>query len=381
LKHVLVPAAAAALALVAVSAAAARPTIETVRPKPWLQQLPAVVAPERVRATPRGRRAGRPGGRHGHVRRHARGRHVPVRHGHVRHGHGRRHLHPRRHVHVGRRAGARFVPRATISLYEHTTKQWVLRRQGCRAARRGVGGIVILDFGKPSYNGHTYGTILFSDRFAGNREITRALLAYAVGYRRCLPRGSHARIVLARGTSNYHPSVPSAFKAGRKWARETNALARLLAARGLAGHVSSAAADDAEPAWDPSFHKTRDFFRGYRAAGNGRPLYNYGSLDGGVGAIWNERQAFYVTGGMRYARPIPEIYNRAMARQWAHLAWVARRRFHRRIRFAGVMTQHVKGCNCGYLPPRAHAALVRELAARRVPHGLPRVITNIRSAR
>ena len=289
----------------------------------------------------------------------------------------------RRKAPVHHRANARphrRVPRATISLYERTTRRTVLRRQGCQAAKRRVGGIVILDFGKPASNGHTYGTILFSNRFAGNREITLAMLAYAGGYRYCLRRGSKATIVLARGTSNYHPSVPSTFKAGRKWARETMQLARWLDRLGFDSHVASAAAIDAEPAWDPRFHGTRNFFRGYRVAGIGRPLYNYGSLDGGVGSYWSARQAFYVTGGMRYARPIPEIYNRTMAKQWAHLAWVAQRHFHKQIHFAGVMTQHVEGCGrCGYLPPSAHKALVRELAARHVRVPVPSV-TNIRSA-
>src|SRR5579884_1150655 len=114
--------------------------------------------------------------------------------------------------------------RATISLYEHTVRQSDLRRQGCDAAKRGVGGIVILDFGQPAYNGHTYGTYLFSGAFAGNREITHAMLGYAVGCRRCLAPGSRLSISLARGTSNYHPQVPSAYQAGRRWARETRKL-------------------------------------------------------------------------------------------------------------------------------------------------------------
>src|SRR4051794_935305 len=95
--------------------------------------------------------------------------------------------------------------RATISLYEHSVRRSTLRGQGCDAARRGVGGIVILDFGQPAYNGHTYGTYLFSGAFAGNKKITRATLAYAVGYHRCLAKGSKLLISLARGTSNYHP--------------------------------------------------------------------------------------------------------------------------------------------------------------------------------
>src|SRR5579884_3439328 len=114
--------------------------------------------------------------------------------------------------------------RATISLYEHSVDRSTLRSQGCDAAKRGVGGVVILDFGQPAYNGHTYGTYLFSGAFAGNREITHAMLGYAVGCRRCLAPGSRLSISLARGTSNYHPQVPSAYQAGRRWARETRKL-------------------------------------------------------------------------------------------------------------------------------------------------------------
>ncbi len=197
-------------------------------------------------------------------------------------------------------------PRATVSLYEHTTSPAVLRAQGCSAAKRGVGGIVILDFGQPAYDGHTYGTYLFSGRFAGNKRITQAMYGYAVGYHQCLRRGSALAITLARGTSNYHPQVPSAYKAGRKWARETMRLQHRLSAHPALGrHVDSAAADDVEPAWDRSFHRTRDFFRGYRDARTGHTIYNFGSLDGGVGGIWSARQAFFVASGMKYAQVDP----------------------------------------------------------------------------
>jgi hypothetical protein len=271
--------------------------------------------------------------------------------------------------------------RATISLYEHTTRQSTLRRQGCSTAKRNVGGIVILDFGQPAYNGHTYGTYLFSGRFAGNKAITRAMLAYAHGYRYCLARGSHLKITLARGTSNYHPQVPSAYKAGRKWAREAMALQKTLRARGLHEHVTSAAADDVEPAWDRSFHRTRDFFRGFRDARTGHLLFNYGSLDGGVGSIWNARQVFYVTSGMKYARAIPEIYNHAMAQQWADLAHIARKRYHRPMKFAGVMTTHTSR-NRGMQPRDAHEILVRALASTvgESAPAVPPALTNIVAA-
>jgi hypothetical protein len=284
-----------------------------------------------------------------------------------------------------RRAEARHQPhsagRATISLYEHTVRRSTLRLQGCSAAKRGVGGIVILDFGQPAYNGHTYGTYLFSGRFAGNKAITRAMFAYAAGYRYCLARHSKLRITLARGTSNYHPHLPSAYKAGRKWARETMALAHRLRTHRLDTHVSSAAADDVEPAWDRPFRRTRDFFRGYRDARIGHPIYNYGSLDGGIGGIWNARQFFFVTSGMRYAQSIPEIYNHAMAREWAELAHIARHRYHRPLRIAGVMTTHTSR-NHGMKPRDAHRTLVHALVLRigASAPDVPATLTNIRAA-
>jgi hypothetical protein len=288
-------------------------------------------------------------------------------------------------VRLRRTSEARHQPhtpsRATISLYEHTVRRTRLRVQGCSAAKRGVGGIVILDFGQPAYNGHGYGTYLFSGRFAGNKAITRAMFAYAAGYRYCLARHSKLRITLARGTSNYHPHLPSAYSAGRKWARETMSLAHRLRTHSLAAHVSSAAADDVEPAWDREFHRTRDFFRGYRDARIGHALYNYGSLDGGVDGIWNARQFFFVTSGMRYTQSIPEIYNHAMAREWAELAHIARHRYHRPLRFAGVMTTHTSR-NHGMKPRDAHRTLMRALALR-IGSGaadVPATLTNIRAA-
>ena len=299
-------------------------------------------------------------------------RHIPVRH-------IRAHVLALRRKHDPK---PKTRPPATISLYERTTAPSVFREQGCRAAHRGATGVVILDFGKPSYNGHTYGTILFSGAFAGNKKITRAMFGYARGYAGCLPRGSSDHISLARGTSNYHPSVPSAYHAGRKWARETMTLQRMLRHAKLDGHVTSAAADDVEPAWDRSFWRTRDFYRGYADSRVGHALYNYGSLDGGiVSGVWSAHQAFYVTGGMRYARAIPEIYNRTMAREWAALAQVAHHRYHRPIKFAGVMTERTSG-NHGIKPRDAHRMLVRELAVQgrgTAPARVPAAYTNIRS--
>jgi hypothetical protein len=249
----------------------------------------------------------------------------------------------------------------TLSIYEHSAHPWILFDQGCSAARRKETGIVVLDFGKPSYHHGGYGTILFSGRFAPNHKITSAVLGYAHGYVSCLPDGSTASIEVARGTSNYHPTGPSAYEAGVRWARETNRLQLMLGRKGLADHVEAAAADDAEPAWDAAFRRTRQFFHGFRAAVHGHTLYDYGSLDGGVGAVWSARQAWYVAGGLRHTKALPEIYNSAMAQEWADLARIARGRYHRAVRFAGVMTQGTPSCDCGLRPSEAYNALAQAL--------------------
>lgn len=266
----------------------------------------------------------------------------------------------------------------TLSVYEHSAQPWILGAQGCSAAKRHESGIVVLDFGKPAFDRGGYGTLLFSGRFAKNHKITAAMLGYANGYVSCLPQGSTASIEIARGTSNYHPVLPSAYTAGLRWARETNRLGQILAQKGLSTHVTTAAADDAEPAWDPHFHKTRDFFHGFRAAVHGHTLYDYGSLDGGIGAVWSARQAWYVAGAIRHTRALPEIYNSAMAREWAELARIARGRYHRGVHFAGVMTQGTSSCNCGLRPPAAHRVLAQALDTDGVGHvTLPPGGTNI----
>jgi hypothetical protein len=266
----------------------------------------------------------------------------------------------------------------TLSIYEHKVHPWILYAQGCSAGRRHENGVVVLDFGKPAFEHGGYGTILFSGRFATNHRITAAMLAYAHGYVSCLPKGSSASIELARGTSNYHPAVPSAYVAGVRWARETNKLGRELARHWLAKHVEAAAADDAEPAWDRSFRKTRQFFHGFRVAVHGHTLFDYGSLDGGVGAVWSARQAWYVAGGLRHTKALPEIYNSAMAQEWAELARIARGRYHRDVHFAGVMTQGTSSCNCGLRLPAAHQALAQALGAQGIGHvPLPLGGTNI----
>jgi hypothetical protein len=252
---------------------------------------------------------------------------------------------------------------ASPSLYERTTSVVALRKQGCAAGRQNINGLVVLDFGKPQYSARGgYGTITFADHFASNTAITWAVQSYAIGYSQCLPRHSIAHITLARGTSNYGIDVPSAATAGRLWGQATVAIDKFLTLHHL-DHVTAAGAIDAEPAWDRKFTRTYNFFRGYARANDHKLLYNYGSLDGGVGTIWKVWQAYYVSGGMKDARAVPEIYNRAMAKEWAELARISMTRYGQPIKLAGLMTQHWTSCSrCGYTARKAKSVLADELA-------------------
>ena len=167
------------------------------------------------------------------------------------------------------------------------------------------------------------------------------MLAYAHGYASCLPRARTASIELARGTSNYHPAVPSAYKAGVSWARETNALAHAALPRAASTqHVEAAAADDAEPAWDPGFRRTRDFFHGFRAAGTRAHALRLRLARRRRRRVWSARQAWYVAGGIRYTRAMPgDLQLRDGAAVGASSRGSRAAATTGRSRFAGVMTQ------------------------------------------
>src|SRR2546421_595698 len=124
-----------------------------------------------------------------------------------------------------------------------------------------------------------YGPVTFADRFASNRAVGWAVKSYARGYSECLPKHSHAHITLALGTSNYDQDVPSTYTAGRLWAKETMVVGAYIRTHHF-DHVVAAAGDDVEPAWDRSFRRTYDFFRGFGSVHSEYLLYNYGSLDG-----------------------------------------------------------------------------------------------------
>jgi hypothetical protein len=221
---------------------------------------------------------------------------------------------------LGRAAAAAAYPYTTTSYYESTTSTSTLFNQGCAAGSAGAVGAIILDFGRPAYKDGAYGTMLFgSGGFASNVSILSGMKAFADGYWNCSPL--HTRVVIARGTSNYCPAgsgcslpPPDFGAAGSYWGRRTNELAAYISNSGYASQETSAAADDAEPAWDSGFTSTRDFIAGYNSAALWE-MFDYGSLESGY---WSRSQEYYAAyTGANF--PLPQIYYSSMAASWESL--------------------------------------------------------------
>ena len=239
------------------------------------------------------------------------------------------------------------------------------RRQGCSAAHRHETGVVVLDFGKPAF----YARRLRDDPLLGplraepqdherDARLRARLRPLPAG--RLAPRRSSSRAARATTTRRCRaPTRPAC--AGR--ARRTGSSASSRR-HGLAPTSRLPPPTTPSPPGIRSFRQTRQFFHGFRAAVHGHTLYDYGSLDGGVGAIWSARQAWYVAGGLRNTKALPEIYNSAMAREWAELARIAHGRYHRDVHFAGVMTQALRAATAGSGRGGAPGARARARRAR-----------------
>jgi hypothetical protein len=217
-------------------------------------------------------------------------------------------------------ARAAAYPYTTTSYYESTASTSTLFNQGCAAGSAEAVGAIILDFGRPAYRDGAYGTMLFgSGGFASNVSILSAMKAFADGYWACSPFDT--RVVIARGTSNYcHTGSscsllpPSYTAAGSYWGTRTDDLAAYIANSGYSSQESSAAADDAEPAWDPGFTSTHDFIAGYNASADWL-MFDYGSLESGY---WSRANEYYVAyTGANF--PLPQVYYSSMAASWENL--------------------------------------------------------------
>ena len=229
----------------------------------------------------------------------------------------------------------------TLSIYEHTRAAEDPRRTGLSrgAARTRAASSSSTSASRRS---HTAATGRSSSPAASRRtgrsrtrcSATRAATSRAS--RRAPPRS----IELARGTSNYHPSLPSAYTAGVAGpARRTGSGASSLRQR------PRRRTSRPPPPTTPSPPGTRPSARrvssstasARRCTGTRSSTTARSTAESARSGAPGRRGTS--PAGYRNTKALPEIYNSAMAQQWAELARIARGRYHRAVHFAGVMTQ------------------------------------------
>jgi hypothetical protein len=260
-------------------------------------------------------------------------------------------------------------PPATRSYYEHNVNTSDLRQQGCAAARSRKGGVVILDFGRPAWDGEHYGTILHQGAFASSTAIRNAAKAFGAGFVRCAgARGT--RVIVSFGTNNScsdnDPACsgsrqPRNFaEAGKIWAYHVKVLREWIQLRpARRRHLSPTSADDMEPAWEPPFTHTNAFQTGYNNEPVAGSMYNHGSAERGH---WTFAQLYRVSYGLPLNYPFPQIYYDSQPPQWREISrWGADFGNYGKMNFAGVLSQFNSGFDCGFTPAQGYDALLSEL--------------------
>jgi hypothetical protein len=233
------------------------------------------------------------------------------------------------------------MPATTASYYEDGVDAATLVAQGEAAGQADASGLVILDFGRPAFNGYTSGTMDFDGSFVSLDSITNATLSYIQGYFATAPADLH--LVVAIGTNNscgtgqpcggtvcgctFEPPSFAAWGAQQAAAVEqTQAEATSLRSRsGYTDVVTVVAGDDAEPAFDPGYQNTYDLLDGYASAVGGfQPsMVDYGSADHGY---WSNDQLLQIVDGFRPDVAVPEIYFNTDVSSWASLISYAKSR-------------------------------------------------------
>jgi hypothetical protein len=242
----------------------------------------------------------------------------------------------------------------TSSYYEYNVDPNVLYAQGATAGRASSQGLVILDFGRPAYDGASHGTINYSNQFVSLASIETAVESYIKGYFDLAP--SYTQLSVAVGTNNscgtgqpcgdivcgcsYEP--PDFFAWGRLLAATVMQIQSWTnswkASHRFTDVVKVIAADDVEPAYDPGYRNTHDVLAGYaQAVGGYQPaMVDYGSAESGY---WSQDQLLEAANGFRPNVAGPEIYYPSDARNWSALAAYAKSKYGVVVTFFGVLTE------------------------------------------
>jgi hypothetical protein len=250
---------------------------------------------------------------------------------------------------------------------------WLLGSADATRNPAGEAHLVLLDIGGQSLRG-VYLSLV--NRFISYRDLTAAVSAYVGGYHAHQRR--HAPVTIALGTNN--DLYTTAFS-GRLWATQVVNPVRRAAHRFK--NITIAGADDMEPGFAAGPVHTRAWLRGYLAATKAKFVFN-GSADGcstrrawsRCNHGWSARFLALLAGAAAPSRIIalPQIYNRAMAGQWAQISRTAKLDGRRPLRIVGPLTEQAacgRHRNCPSMSSRrAWVLLHRHLQAAGVHLGV-----------
>jgi len=204
-------------------------------------------------------------------------------------------------------------PPYTTSLVEQTINLSVLQSQGCAAAK-GSGGVIILNFGKPQYHNHAFGTILKGTVFASDGAITKAVDSFIKGAWNC--HTNNNQFTIAVGTSNYDYKglehiLPLWKNAGIHWGQMINSVQSYIVGNGYNSIFTASGADDIEvneaQNW-ATYNETASFVTGYSSATTALLIDNGTDPGGANPAPWTPQQLWSVVAGTPNSVILPQIY-------------------------------------------------------------------------
>jgi hypothetical protein len=219
---------------------------------------------------------------------------------------------------------------------------------------------VVLDFGRPAYNGTYYGFILFNaaGTFVTFAQVQAAAEAFEDGYWGSTYGHSHTLGVYIGTNDSYlactgcTDPLPAAdmtsFGQGLNHMGEN--IYNYAYTHGYST-IFSGGAIDAEPAYDPNWTNTSHLITGFNGGGYAMSLMDFGSMDGSVnGSLWTAIELYEASygggiSGYQDDLPIGEIYSSSLASEWAGLYQWGEQNYGQYI-MQGVMVECLSGSGC-----------------------------------
>jgi len=209
--------------------------------------------------------------------------------------------------------------------------------------------VVIFHFGRPEFNGSTYGASGYG-RFLSTDIITEAIKRYAISYYFATSSDVLSQVRMAVGTSNFGPYV--SYGHGQAWAQMVKNIGVWLQSTVYGSQAQVRAANDIEMDFSSS-SVANSWINGYAASWSfPYYLYDFGDAAGcyqlGTTATpgpcnngWTQRDVRYVSWGAAPSYPFPEIYttNSSQAKQWQQISLYSYLAFGGRLGVLGPLSQ------------------------------------------